>query len=181
VPGKTPTARVIGLENDRHFWRGAICGDGSIFIDKRGVCHIALTGSWWLVQQFLGYASTLFRHEASKPRAHHTSSICFQTSFCGSRAYKLIQLLFSEATVGLPRKMGIAKKIIETCHPKNGSTKPPRVGFPDELLAHNGEVFTVREWSSRIGIDLATLKWRLRAGHSVERALMTPVSPPAIS
>jgi len=42
-------------------------------------------------------------------------------------------------------------------------------------LTHNGETFTIEEWSNRIGISSRTIGNRLRYGWSIERTLTEPV------
>lgn len=44
------------------------------------------------------------------------------------------------------------------------------------LLSHNGETLTVTQWAKRIGIDVSSLRERLKSW-SVEEALSTPKSP----
>lgn len=46
-----------------------------------------------------------------------------------------------------------------------------------KLIEFNGEVRSIKQWASKIGIPYSTLKTRLQSGWSVERALTsTPLS-----
>jgi hypothetical protein len=44
---------------------------------------------------------------------------------------------------------------------------------PIHYLTHNGERMNITNWAKRIGISCITLRQRLRAGWSIERALTT--------
>jgi intein-encoded DNA endonuclease-like protein len=52
LPKKTHTTKVIGLENNRDFWRGVVDGDGYIGFHK-GKARIDLVGSETLLSQFM--------------------------------------------------------------------------------------------------------------------------------
>lgn len=47
----------------------------------------------------------------------------------------------------------------------------------NRYLEYNGEIKTMMEWAEQVGIKYATLRYRLKRGWSVERALETPVNP----
>lgn len=51
TPRKSHTAKVEHLEDDRHFWRGVVDGDGSLYWSD-GKPNITLIGSFDLVSQF---------------------------------------------------------------------------------------------------------------------------------
>ena len=45
----------------------------------------------------------------------------------------------------------------------------------NRLLFFNGKLFCITEWSEKLGINVETLRSRLRKGWSVEKTLATPV------
>lgn len=45
----------------------------------------------------------------------------------------------------------------------------------NHLLEHKGEVLCISEWAERLGIKKSTIKMRLEAGWSTEKALTHPV------
>lgn len=47
----------------------------------------------------------------------------------------------------------------------------------DGLLTFNGETLPIRDWAKRIGISPDAIRYRLRAGWSIERAITTPPDP----
>jgi hypothetical protein len=68
VPRKGSFAAVIGLENDRHFWRGMIDGDGWI---TGGGKHpvIGLAGNAALMRQYVSFVRSILPECDRQPRA----------------------------------------------------------------------------------------------------------------
>lgn len=116
VPRKTRTARVVGLEMNRHFWRGVIDGDGSIHLGVRAGGRLKprpvlqLTGSQDLVSQFADYASAV-AGAAARP---HRSRGAWALSVSCSPATRLLNHLYGDCSVSLPRKLEAARQAIKS-------------------------------------------------------------------
>jgi hypothetical protein len=108
VPNKSKTAKVIGLEINRDFWRGVIDGDGCI--DAVGIYpRISLTGSYDLVSQFsnfiqhcIGFSPNIIRDKG-----------VYRAQTAGHRAISVIRVLYENATVSLDRKAEKARQVLE--------------------------------------------------------------------
>jgi hypothetical protein len=163
VPRKSKTAKVIGLEMDRDFWRGAIDGDGSLFFDKRGVPTVALCGSEFLVNQFATYIKTVSPECVAKP---HPASTIFAVSASGSHAYRVAEALYADCCVALDRKLETAREILARPDPFVNRTLrwgDVTVESLDRLYAEIGSWTGVAE---RLGMPLPSLSSvRLRLGH----------------
>jgi hypothetical protein len=128
VPRKTLTAEVRHLENNRHFWRGAIDGDGSIHtavkIGRRPRPVLQFCGSERLVTQFAEFAA---RHTPTRARPHRGKGREWAVGFACGLALELIDLLYRDCAVALPRKMALARSIIENYRPawRRGSANCP--------------------------------------------------------
>lgn len=109
VPRKSKTARVIGLENDRDFWRGAVDGDGWVKIDKGGYPKIGLVGSEAIVGQFRDFFKTVCpESKANINPVHSIFSLCVTHH----QARKLVRTLYEGCTIALPRKWETARAIL---------------------------------------------------------------------
>lgn len=166
VPRKSATAQVIGLENDRDFWRGAVEGDGvvSLHRDRDGVMpYVNLVGSPQLVGQFAAFARTiapraaLTVHSVKRKRSHARASAT------GVSAAKIVAALYRDCEVALPRKLAAAQQIM-AWEPKTDRERWD--GFTaerlTELLAEYGEWQAV---AAAMGVSEAWLQvLRKRAG-----------------
>jgi len=56
-----------------------------------------------------------------------------------------------------------------------GNTKGKAKG---KKITFGGITLTTPEWSAKLGIDTATIQYRLKTGWTIEEALTTPVKPP---
>lgn len=113
TPRKTFTAHVVGLENNRHFWRGVVDGDGSIGVISRGLNkgrpRFGLTGAQPLLEQF----KVFLRSEMPNCGASvHPSKNSYCLSTCGKYAKGIITLLYQSCTIALERKMATAQHIM---------------------------------------------------------------------
>lgn len=113
VPRKSLTARVLLLENNRHFWRGIVCGDGSVFIRNEHPA-ICLAGSEANVKLFLSFCKAI---TPTRAEANPLKSI-WETRLFGSHALAVIRVLFDGCTVALARKWAIAKQVIAEYKPR---------------------------------------------------------------
>lgn len=110
VPRKSKTAVVNGLANNRHFWRGVIDGDGTLFVDKRyNVATVSLVGSKALTSQFLDFAK-LHVETSALVRPHKT---IFEVGISGYSAAVLIGIIYSNASIALERKSFKATSILQ--------------------------------------------------------------------
>src|ERR1700733_1472510 len=99
------------LTTSRHFWRGVVDGDGSIFILKTGYSSINLVGSQRLLEAFLPFLTerNLSGRMTIRP---HKSIHGFSTA--GYLADLIIDELYRNATTALDRKAAAAAPIIES-------------------------------------------------------------------
>lgn len=109
VPNKTYIAKALNdIENNRHFWRGAIDGDGWVVKDKHNASlHVGLSGTKEICQQFLDFAQSTTVC-VYKKRNHQ----CYTTKINGEQAYNAIKLLYTNHTISLTRKQTIADEFL---------------------------------------------------------------------
>jgi len=103
LPKKSLTASVSMLENDPHFWRGVIDGDGSLGKYKSGI-SIRLVGSKFLLEQFIDFIK-LNIPECNVNVRPHKSIYC--VSVCGKFAMPIMKILYDNSSVFLDRKKQI--------------------------------------------------------------------------
>lgn len=108
VPGKTfRTEARSGLENDRHFWRGVVDGDGCIssFKSHNGKLdypQLFALGSKRLMDQFVSFVGRIVDTE-SVPRKVKNARI-FRVHLTCSKAASVIRHLYENSTISLDRK-----------------------------------------------------------------------------
>lgn len=116
VPRKTHSAQVIGLEHNRHFWRGVIDGDGSLGIYRSGRNmlprpRIQLVGSRELLTQFIAFVKARF----PECRLNMTPSrSIYYVGTNGKFARALVALLYSDCSTYLGRKYDKAVEILSS-------------------------------------------------------------------
>lgn len=111
LPQKSSVAWVKGgLENNLHFWRGAVDGDGHLGISKRGFARLELCGSWAMMDQFAG----LVRHlvVGANPLVRQGDGCCWKVQLGSAVATKMVEYLYGGAQIALPRKAKVAAEII---------------------------------------------------------------------
>jgi hypothetical protein len=100
VPRKTKTAKVIGLEYNRHFWRGLVDGDGSIFRNKEGAPALSVCGTKALMEQYSDFVfSVLGRKYPLRPMKSIWSVV-----IGGTWGTRMIRELYENCAVALTRK-----------------------------------------------------------------------------
>ncbi|HEY9286262.1 MAG TPA: hypothetical protein VIP46_22615 [Pyrinomonadaceae bacterium] len=131
TPRKSHTAKVIGLERDRHFWRGAVDGDGCIYVRKRRTKSreylypaINLCGSLDMVSQFIDFVRL---HLPGCRAVPSRSGPIYQVAFTFRQAARIIQILYEDCTVALDRKHAIARQALEMESYLLPKTKPQPV------------------------------------------------------
>jgi hypothetical protein len=112
VAGKTETSQVQILADDRHFWRGVVDGDGWIGLAKRPVADNArldLVGSKPLMTQFASFVSAVRPSANISPRVHKS---IYRVGLSGGTARAIIRHLYTEAEIGLDRKIHASMNIL---------------------------------------------------------------------
>lgn len=112
IANKTHRAEVVGLENDRHFWRGVVDGDGWIGSGNRRVAdnaQLELIGSMRLMEQFAAFVAAV--HPGCAVSAKPYKSI-HRVGLSGRTARAIIDCLYGGATIGLARKTNAALNIL---------------------------------------------------------------------
>lgn len=118
VPRKSEsqeTRFLGGLESNRHAWRGVIDGDGVVCLGRsHGILRASVTclGSLALTAQFATFVRTLVPDYAGKPS---WAKSLWSVQVTGGSAMPVVRALYGDATVALPRKWEIAKRILAEC------------------------------------------------------------------
>jgi hypothetical protein len=108
TPAKSLTAQCKQLEMNRHFWRGVIDGDGSIFVDRNQYPRISLcSASEGFIKQYSLFAASLGLFATTA-----RSSPVWYIRFNGAKALLLIEYLYGDATIFLQRKMAKANDVL---------------------------------------------------------------------
>jgi hypothetical protein len=111
---------IIKLRRSRDFWRGAVDGDGSVFISA-GRPRIVFAKGKKLTDAFLEYVRIIYPKVRAKvsPRVN-----IFTTNISGLAAYAAISEIYYPGAVALCRKAQIAKEIIDSgIHPQSGTLR----------------------------------------------------------
>jgi DNA-binding CsgD family transcriptional regulator len=164
VPRKTSCARVEILEEDRHFWRGMVDGDGYVFLrSKFNYPHAGLCGTPEIVGQFVEFV----RRHVPDANPHIRSSVVAPTIktavVAGRQAQSLVRLLYADATVYLPRKMEIARKILARQFPRLISLTEV-----DEMRLLRASGVPIREIAERMRVSNCSA-WRIVTGRTWTR------------
>ncbi len=110
TPRKTFTAKVCKeLENNRHFWRGMIDGDGSLFFVLNKYPSIQLTGSKEIILQCIKYITNISGFILT-PLRDRTS---YKMKTSGQKTVILIKHFYKNSNIYLDRKYKKAMEIIE--------------------------------------------------------------------
>jgi hypothetical protein len=111
VPRKSLIARVIGLEDNRDFWRGVFDGDG-YFKNKDGLDgdKMILTGSNDLCSQFAGYIKKNIPNAKVRIKKIREYSKLYIFS---DTARAVAKLLYSDCKISLERKLDKARRMFQ--------------------------------------------------------------------
>lgn len=109
VPRKTYTAKALkGIDNNRHFWRGVVDGDGSIGCYNNKV-KISLTCSNFIIDQFIHFVKSFSYTKANKRKRDGS----YGFSVYGNKvATTVIHKLYSDCSISLDRKQESANNIL---------------------------------------------------------------------
>jgi len=109
VPRKTHIAQVMGgLENNRHFWRGFIDGDGHIGFQSRSIVSVGCA-SRVLLEQFRSFCQTII---PITNKVTIKKQPLFLLQIRSLRASAIIRTLYSDCSVFLDRKKKEAERIL---------------------------------------------------------------------
>lgn len=104
---KNPREPIASLYDSPDFWRGLIDGDGSVLLYNRPV--LRLNGYQALTTAFLDYARAAGADTKAIARPHASIT---RAQLSGPAAVRMIQLLYGDAPVALPRKLATARKVL---------------------------------------------------------------------
>jgi hypothetical protein len=113
VPRKTYTAKIIGLEGDPHFWRGAIDGDGGVYLrqnsdESNARPSLGFCGCGHLVDQFAVFCSHYL--DGFVPTVGEKGKLK-SIKYASSSAKTIVKILYPDGEYGLARKLEVANKI----------------------------------------------------------------------
>ena len=112
IPRKTYLATPgPDVENDRHFWRGVIDGDGTIGL-HRGFPKIQLVGCGDTCKKFLQFIKNCGVYTKATVRKYDGSASSVIT-IAGATARDVISILYSGSVVHLDRKKELANTMCE--------------------------------------------------------------------
>jgi hypothetical protein len=143
------------LAVSRHFWRGVVDGDGSIFTLKTGYSGISLVGSQRLLDAFLGFLRE--RNLSGRMTVWPHKSI-YELSTAGHLAELIIDELYRNAATALDRKAAAAAPIIR-------SVRARRIQIAsdvDELRRRYEAGATLVELGRHYRVSNVTILYRMR-------------------
>lgn len=114
---KSCTAKVVGLENNRHFWRGIVDGDGSLGMyvqpgNNNLIPLLNVYGSKHIVSQFNEFTKSICFSSGSLYRDKRCVD-SWRVKYSCHAAQAIIRHLYADCTIALPRKLKIAKQIMK--------------------------------------------------------------------
>jgi hypothetical protein len=143
------------LSTSRHFWRGVVDGDGSIFILKTGYSGISLVGSQRLLEVFLRFLRE--RNLAGRMTVVPHKSI-HEVSTAGHLAELIIDELYRNAATALDRKAAAAAPMIQSVRARRIQV----ANEVDELRRRYEAGATLVELGRHYGVSNVTILYRMR-------------------
>lgn len=108
---KSFTAKVRKLENNNHFWRGVIDGDGYIYLYKKSrKIKLGLVGSHSMLAQFKKFVKSICPDYKGSIRSMKK---IYSIQVSCNMARKTIDCLYKNNSISLDRKNCVAQKIIK--------------------------------------------------------------------
>ncbi|MGC1929455.1 MAG: hypothetical protein WA667_10810 [Candidatus Nitrosopolaris sp.] len=108
---KSLSAKAISLEDDTHFWRGVLDGDGHIKNrDGKDGDRVVVVGSYNLMRQFITFIENYIPN--ARTRLVVDGKI-FRLIVYSYTARKIVGLLYENCVVALDRKLEKARRMIE--------------------------------------------------------------------
>jgi hypothetical protein len=119
IPRKSLTAKVNGLEMNRHFWRGVVDGDGSLGLyenrrQSRWFPCLQVVGSETLMHQFADFVRS--RLPGWRGKANRKETI-YSVNLGASLGRRMVEVLYADCAVALDRKLRIADQIMRDYSP----------------------------------------------------------------
>lgn len=106
---KSLTAKVIGLEDDKHFWRGVLDGNGHIKNkDGKDGDKVIVTGSDDLMRQFKDFIERNIAGSVARLKQYANYYRLFIYSYT---ARMLLKLLYADCHIALDRKLAQARRM----------------------------------------------------------------------
>lgn len=155
------------LTASRHFWRGMVDGDGSIYTLKTGYSGISLVGSQRVLDAFLRFLRE--RNLARRMTVSPHKSI-YEVSTAGHLAELIIDELYRNATTALARKAAAAGPIIESVR----TQRIQAANDADELRRRYQAGATLVELGQHYGVSNVTILYRLRRAGIPRRPARAP-------
>jgi DNA invertase Pin-like site-specific DNA recombinase len=143
------------LVTSRHFWRGVVDGDGSIYTLKTGYYGIGLVGSQRLLDAFLGFLRE--RNLSGRMTVSPHKSI-HGVSTAGHLAELIIDELYRNAATALARKAAAAGPIIESVRAR----RIQAANDADELRERYEAGATLVELGRHYGVSDVAILYRMR-------------------
>jgi hypothetical protein len=108
---KSLTAKVIGLQDNRHFWRGVLDGDGYIKNrDGKDGDRVVVSGSHDLMCQFMTFIENNIPNAKTRLIADHK---IYRLILYSYTAREIIYLLYENCVIALDRKLEQAQRMID--------------------------------------------------------------------
>jgi hypothetical protein len=159
----TPPGDDVPAKLKRHWWRGIVDGDGSLSAEKnrRDRClswRVSLCGTRAVIDGFAAFV----REHADITPYFENKGVVWTATYSGVQYPQIVaRLLYADATVYLPRKKVVADGLLAA------TPKKPR------FLTLGGEVCSIKQTAATHGVCPGTIRGRVRAGMSLEEAVMT--------
>ncbi len=118
VPRKTKSLVPPEIDENlqRHFWRGMVDGDGTVYTmyKKHRCCEaVLLTGTESIILGFVDFLHRFGILTKTKPRKHPESSGIFVINLSGGKQVgKIVDLLYKDSVVFLDRKKDKAREVV---------------------------------------------------------------------
>ncbi len=106
-----PAAGDLAPHLWRHYWRGVIDGDGCLS-QTRGLPVVHLVGSLAVVRAFRAWCRRVAPGSCARVHPVGPGRRGFQFAMTGQRARLVIEALYGDATVALPRKAARARQLL---------------------------------------------------------------------
>lgn len=167
VPQKTAIAKVYKLENNRHFWRGLIDGDGSVGFYKQksgnswiNTATISLTGSKDIVEQFLCFVNSIVKTRV-KIRPLVSSKVAYTVKLTGQIACKIILTLYKKPSIYLHRKYEKALEVFKRYDSiqHNKDKRVSKIGIAVSLYEKG---ISVKEIANQLGYSTSNIYYHFK-------------------
>lgn len=145
------------LKDSADFWRGVIDGDGTLYIEPRGLPRLSLVGGYELLCQFLEFSKSI--NSKIKAEIRKVGNI-FEIALGGEPALNIVTRLYTEPDVCLDRKYIIAKQILGWISKKTGETHP-KAKLTDQLVREilnlGADGYSQQKIASKFGVNKSTI------------------------